>query len=419
MSPLTQLAEQLEAKRGQIRSIFEKAKAKDADGVAQLDFRLVTGISKDVDELEGTAKSVRVAEHVGELKSEVDELAGQVEKIKAAEEAADAFAKSDQNAIKRPSMPDGPAEQKTLGQMITGHPQFKKWMDGSRDGKIVLPIGLKALFQTTAGWLPESTRTGRVTEAVTRPVQLLDILPVAQTGQPSVLWMLETTRTHAAAEVGEGLQKPEAEFVLTEQTSPVQEIATSIPVTETQLEDVPAVESYLESRLRFGIEQRLDGQVMDGDGIAPNLLGILNTAGIQTQPTGADPVPDAIFKAMTLVRVGGRAVPTHVVLHPNDWQEIRLLRTADGIYIWGSPSETGAARIWGLPVVLNEIIPENTGLVGSFEMAWITLYERRGIVVEQGFVGDQFRENRRTIRASGRWAIIVPRPAAFATVTGI
>jgi HK97 family phage major capsid protein len=130
-------------------------------------------------------------------------------------------------------------------------------------------------------------------------------------------------------------------------------------------------------------------------------------------------VPDAIFKAMTKVRVTGRALPTHILLHPNDWQQIRLLRTADGLYIWGNPSEAGVERIWGLPVVQNESLTENAGLVGSFMAAWIQLVERRGITVEMGFVGSNFTEGKQTLRASGRWALPVYRPAAFCTVTGI
>ncbi len=127
----------------------------------------------------------------------------------------------------------------------------------------------------------------------------------------------------------------------------------------------------------------------------------------------------SVFKAMTKVRVTGRAVPTHYVTHPNDWQEIRLLRTADGIYIWGNPSEAGPERLWGLPIVQNDALAENTGLVGSFESAWIQLLERRGILLEIGFTGNQFVEGKQTIRASMRTVQVIYRPPAFCTVTGI
>ena len=70
-----------------------------------------------------------------------------------------------------------------------------------------------------------------------------------------------------------------------------------------------------------------------------------------------------------------------------DWQAVRLDRTSDGVYIWGAPSDTGADRMWGLPVVQSDNDSAGTGYVGSFQPAWITLAERAGVQVEVGFVG--------------------------------
>ena len=167
------------------------------------------------------------------------------------------------------------------------------------------------------------------------------------------------------------------------------------------------------------LRQRIDGQLLTGDGNAPNLTGILNNGSIQTQAKGSDPVPDAIYKAMTKVRVTGRAMPNVVVLHPNDWQGVRLLRTTDGIYIWGNPSEAGPERIWGLPVVQTDAETENTGLVGDFAN-FCQKYWKRDIEVQiTNAHSDYFIKGKQAIRADVRLAFVIYRAPAFCTVTGI
>jgi len=335
------------------------------------------------------------------------------------------------------------APMKNLGQMVTqaeatkDQESYKDWaargapagtgLDFQFD---VLPSNFLAqahtprtiqntLFETGAGWAPESIRLPGFVDAVTRPVQLLDIIPLGQTNSEKIVYMEETTRTHAAAEKAEGVAFAESTFALTERESSVRKITDSVPVTDEQLEDVAQAESYLNGRLIFGLRQRLDTQSLIGNGTPPNLRGIKNTSGIQTHPKAADEIEAAFFKAMTLVRVTGRAIPTHHLMHPTDWQTVRLRTTADGIYLWGPPSEAGPERMWGLPVVQEDIDSAGTGYVGSFQPAWISLFEKRGVDIQVGYVGDQFKEGKRTIRGDMRFALVVFRPAAFCQVTGL
>jgi HK97 family phage major capsid protein len=376
--------------------------------------------------LDDAADSAAAVLKLREWNDEMTAIGKEVDDLRRLKKMRDDLKTAQDEPVNAPRIPAGNGSeqrQKTLGELITDSKPFKDYRKtGSPQGGVVQGFGLadlKTLFQTSAGWAPESLRVpGLVVPAVTRPIQVLDIVPAGRTSMAAVVYMEETTRTHASAERAENAAYAESTFALTERSSTVRSIGTSIPVTDEQLEDVEGVQTYLEGRLVFGNRQRLDNQILNGDGIAPNLTGILNHASLQTQAKGADPVPDAVYKAMTLVRVTGRAFPNAFIAHPNDWQDVRLLRTADGIYIWGSPSEAGPERIWGLQVVQADSLTENTGLVGDFAN-FCQLYERRGMEVAVGYVNDDFLDGRRTIRAGLRVAFVIYRGAAFCSVTGI
>lgn len=424
-----QIEQQIDAVRANVREVLTQAKG--SGDAASYEFANVTAPwlgAEIVGEKDASKKALRVAEEVSKKSAELESLQKQLEKLREAEGALDALAKGDSEPAKTIVHPGGETKgRKSFGELVTEHPTFKLWAKGgARDSRIHLPdLSFKALFETGAGWAPESTRTGFVAEKITRPIQLLDILPMGRTGQAAVVYMEETTRTPGAAGTAEGAQKPQSAYALTERSVTVREIADSIPVTEIQLEDVPMVESYLNGRLVFGIRQVLDEHAVDNGGDTDSIIGLLNAGtgpgtagGIQSTPLGASSLIEGIMAGMTDVRVNGRAAPSHVLINSTDWQTIRLTRegAGSGTYLWGPPSEAGPARIWGLPIVLVDTLTSGTALVGSFESPWITLFERRGVVVEQGWVNDQFRENRRTLRASGRWALAIYRPHAFTLV---
>jgi len=431
---LEKLEERLKAKQDEVHKIFEEAKiaSKDGDGGPEYDLSKVKCLGANV-------SPSRVAEKIRELTNELNDIGAErdqmIDTLKAAGEL-----EQPRHGMTHPGAAGGPSPDpraKSVGEQIVGSKKYQDWAKGGAAGGLSFQIpemypsewlakagafdtlGTKTLFETGAGWAPESLRIGQMVEAVTRPIQLLDIIPLSRTSSEQIVYMEETTRTHAAAEKAEGAAFAESTFALTERTSSVRKITDSVPVTDEQLEDVAQAQSYLNNRITFGLRQRLDGQVLVGNGTAPNLEGLKNVTGIQTQALGSDPRPDAFFKLMTKIRLTGRAMPTHHIVHPTDWEQIRLLRTADGIYIWGNPSEAGPERMWGLPVVQSDADSAGTGYVGSFQPQWVSLFERRGIDVQVGFTGTQFTEGKRTIRGDMRAALVFFRPAAFGTVTGV
>ena len=430
---LKQTREKMAVKQDELGKVFTEAK--NSDG--QYDFNKVTCLGADV------KGSIAVAERVKAMNAELNELGVHAETLEAAEKAAADHANREK-ALHRLPQPgrggqkgDERRQVKSLGELLAESKAYQDYAQRGASGQIDLSfqdmwltdmlakgaqfdtVGSKTLMSTSAGYAPESMRLPGFTEGVSRPVQLLDIIPTFQTGAAAIKYMEETTRTHAAAETAEGAAYAESTFAFTERSASVVKITDSVPVTDEQLEDVLMMQGYINSRLTFGIRQRLDGQCLVGNGAGSNLRGLKNVVGIQTQAKGADPVPDAFFKAMTKIRVTGRAIPTHHVMHPTDWQGIRLLRTADGVYIWGSPAESGPERLWGLPVGQEDADAAGTGYVGSFQPAWVSLFERQGVELAIGYVGSQFTEGKRTVRGDARAALVFFRPPAFCSVTGL
>jgi HK97 family phage major capsid protein len=319
--------------------------------------------------------------------------------------------------------------RKSFGELFTSTKSFVEGMRNRAPSNATIDMSLKTLFQTTAGFAPESLRTGQIVPAAVRPPQLLDFIPVRPTQYELVKYMEETTATFNAAEKAEGVAYGESVFAYTEQESPVRKITISLPVTDEQLQDAPEVAAILDTRLRFGIMQRLDQQIFNGDGSAPNLAGILDyvssghsNGDIQTLAQAAggvgDSIFDAVFSAMMAVRTTGRANPNVIVLHPTDWAIVRLTRTDLGEYVMGNPGQVGSQTLFGLPVALVEAGSAGTGIVGDFAN-FCYIAERRGIDVQAGYSGTQFVEGKKTLRADLRAAFVVLRPAAFCSMTSL
>ena len=417
LTELLELNQEIDAKSDALAKIFEEAKTVDG----KYDFRKVKSLGADMN-------STQVADKVGAMNEELTALGLKREKLAKAAQAL-----SDQNSRQANRGAGGIIHTPDASDPSDGRPKMsmgeffiksKAWKDYKASGAVystptMYDAELKVLFQRSDGWSPEVIRTGRIVEDAQRQIMLIDALPVENTDRDTVAYMEETVfSSTAAAETSEGGTPTEATILFAEQTSVVRKISVYLPVGDETLEDEPRVRSILDNRLIFMLRQRLDGQIATGNGTAPNLRGVLNITGLQTQAKGSDPVPDAIRKAMTLVRVTGRANPDQVWMHPNDWQDVRLLRTADGIYVWGSPSESGPQRIWGLPVREADQVTENTAVVGDF-LNFSALVNRRGVDLQVGYLSNDFRDGRKTIRADIRVALIFYRGAAFCQVTGI
>ncbi len=291
----------------------------------------------------------------------------------------------------------------------------------------------KALVYSATGsggaMIVSDRQAGLVDLAPTRERTLLDIVARTTTTSDTIEYVKLVTFTNNAAPVAEASvttgttgTKPESVVATQKTTTPVVTIAHWIPVTNKMLADAPAIRGVIDQHLLVGLELALEDEIITGAGTGDHLQGILN-AGIQTYGAGSsNNTLDAVLHARTLVRVNGKTRPNAVVMHPNDWEQVRLARenAATGTlggYLMGPPSQGGDITLWGMPVIEAEGLTENTILVGDFRVGGM-LFEREGAQIRTGTINDYFVRNMQVVLAELRAAWATFRPNAFCRVTG-
>jgi HK97 family phage major capsid protein len=235
--------------------------------------------------------------------------------------------------------------------------------------------------------------------------------------------MKETTFTNAADTVAEGGTKPESTLIFDAVSDQVRKIAHWLPVTEEMLEDVQQARSYIDGRLRVGVQLAEDDQLLQGSGVAPDVLGVLNRPGLTAATVRTDPetAADAIARAIAAVEAASMLPVDGIVMNPINWLSIVLAKTDGGDYIGGSPFETPLVpRLWGRPVAITPAIIAGTALVGSFAGGGGQIFRHGGIRVEaSNSHADFFVKNLTALRAEERLALAIYRASAFGTVTAL
>lgn len=323
-----------------------------------------------------------------------------------------------------------PAEQAahqmlSLGEAFTGSKVYKEKGEGRQTMNFAIKefdpqsIG-KKVITTTSGFPPENIRTGRVELTPTQPPMVDELLPQITTEESAVVYMEETTFTNAAAPTAEAGTYAESNLAYTERSEAIRKIATFLAVTDEQIDDEPQAQSLFNDRLAMMIRLNRENQLLQGTGVSPQFTGFYNKSGINTYAlAGADNQADAIHKGMNLVMTVGFANPTGVIMHPTDWQTLRLMKTADGQYIWGNPSMEVAKMVWGVPVIATTNATLGTAMLGDFAL-YSQLVFKLGIQIKvSDSHSDFFIKGQQAIRAEERAALVIYRAKAFCSVSNL
>lgn len=271
-----------------------------------------------------------------------------------------------------------------------------------------------------------------------RELPVRALFPNGTTDSNSVEFVKMGARVNNAAEVADptslttGL-KPESGFDLTEDTAPVVTIAHLMYAHRNALQDMGQLTMLINQFLLRGLDERIDRQLLLGNGTSPNMRGLLATTGVQvlddTPTTGywdTNPLPagankwDRLRRAMTVVRINGRGRTSGMVLSPELLEEASMAKDANGQYLFpaGGPFGSGGfTSLWGVPVTEQEDLAADQAVVGDFARGAAVLDRMNSQIFVSDSNRDLFERNIITFLAETRIAFPVYRPEVFANVT--
>lgn len=321
-------------------------------------------------------------------------------------------------------------ERRSTGQQLVDNETYKNWRAASGGHGTSPDIEIRTqLDEPSAGttlWLPVATPVLPSQAIDRRRLFVRDLISTGTTALASIPYIIEhTPRTteEGAAMVAEGTAKPEVAMLFDRADAPVRKIGAWLPATEEILEDAPTLRSYVDARLEYLVAIREEEQFLNGSGNAPELRGILNQVGLQTQAHVLDAasvldIAATIGSAIAKVEnVDGE--PDGIAMNPIDFWTMVTTRHAthldNGYGSSATPSPFGPPpmTVWGLPAVRTRSMTQGVALVGAYRMA-AQAFDRAGFTIR---VGDQhadyFINNKVAILGEKRVALAVYRPDWF------
>jgi len=307
---------------------------------------------------------------------------------------------------------------KTAGAEFIGSEVFKAMASGQREKA---RMELKNTVVTGDNMPFEVQRPGVIPGSFA-PLTVRQMIPTITVASNAVGSLRELAWTNDAVEIAEAAAKPESDITFEPYNVQIETVAHFIKVSNQLMADAPAIAAYIDTRLRDGLAQRVDRQLLLGTGTTPQLSGLTDSGNfVAFTPTSGANLVESINKAKYNRWALGEVVDT-VIVNPADWAEMEVLResSGSGAYLYGAPGTVAGGQPFGVSVVMSPFMAAGSFLIGSLRTSAI-IYQRQGAVVEMGYVNDDFTKNLVTIRAEERLGLGVDRPMGimFGDITAV
>lgn len=255
-----------------------------------------------------------------------------------------------------------------------------------------------------------------------RPLVIESLFPHVPTQSNSVEYLKEGVMTNNAAVVAEAGNKPESTFTAPSLANAnIVTVAHWTRITRQLSADAPALQAYINQKMIYGLQSKIDAQLVTGNGSTTQLDGLLNT-GNYVDPVTAGYVTAADFGnndtlidfvAEVAAALEDKAVvPQFILLNPKDWTALSRLKDGQKRFILGGPQSVANKVLWGVPVKTSAAMTRTKYVLGNLTLG-ATIYDRQALEVAMSESdGSNFTQNLITLRVERRLGVAHEQPAA-------
>lgn len=314
---------------------------------------------------------------------------------------------------------EGTQVEKSVGERFVESEEFKSFREG-KQGKTRFEV--KNIVNATGQNQPlvPDMRVPGIQQQPNRRLRIRQLLPTGRTTSNLIQYVRENVFTNNASPqtggvspsvAAEGNLKAQSDITFQLLNAPVVTLAHWILASRQVLDDAPQLESYINGRLQYGLALEEEHELLNGDGSAGTLSGLMFNATAFNRPMAGTKL-DVIRRAITQLQLSEYDAE-FIVINPADWEDIELTKDTQGRYIFANPQSLLGPVLWGLVVVPTNSMTQGLFLVANGSQA-AQIWDRQDAAVELSREdSDNFRRNLVTILCEERLALTVYRPTAL------
>lgn len=319
----------------------------------------------------------------------------------------------------------GGDQKKSLGQLVAASEVCKNYKGGVAElASMNASLFSKAAITSaaaSAGALIQPYQSG-IVMAAEAPLSIRDLFQQVSIATNAVEWVCEKLFTNnAGSQNGEGTAYGESGLSFEKKSSPVETLGHWIPMSRQVLSDAGQLQGKVDGKMRYGLKAVEESQLLFGDGTNGTLHGLspqataFSTAGMPAAVAGGVAHTRLDYLRWAFLQVARAGYPaTFATLSLEDWAAIQMMKTTDGAYIFGTPTDGAAPRVWGKQVVESHALAVGDFLAGSGFAA--TLYDREEVSVRVAEQHADFAiKGMVALICEERLAFTVERPQAIVT----